>query len=107
MYLLRRVYKTQPGKAWEVAANLTKVLEAYESAGRNKAQVYISGVGLPGTPDVVYAEWTQDKLEPTDATKVPEDVKTYSRKFLPMVDEHTIELYELVTPEKLQARGLP
>ena len=39
MYIVRRVAKTQPGKAWEVASYLTKITQAYEEAGRSKAQV--------------------------------------------------------------------
>ena len=52
MYIIRRVAKTQPGKAWEVAGYLTKITQAYEEAGRNAAQVYVGGQGLPGVPNV-------------------------------------------------------
>ncbi len=52
MYIIRRVAKTQPGKAWEVAGYLTKITQAYEEAGRNKAQVYVGGLGAPGTSNV-------------------------------------------------------
>ena len=41
MYVIRRVAKTEPGKEREVAALLTRICEAYEQAGHNKAQVYI------------------------------------------------------------------
>ena len=47
MYILRRVAKTLPGKAWEVANYLMKITDAYQAAGRNAAQVYIGGQGLP------------------------------------------------------------
>jgi hypothetical protein len=106
MYLIRRVAMTQPGKAWEVAGLLTKVCRAYEEAGRNKAQIFIGGSGLPGTPDVVYAEWIQETIEPTDPRKVPEGVRTYGSQMQPLLVGFPIEFFELVTPEKLQARGL-
>ncbi|KAA1277746.1 MAG: hypothetical protein EGP14_06410 [SAR202 cluster bacterium] len=67
--MIRRVARTQPGKAWEVAGYLTKICEAYESNGRNKAQIYIGGQGLPGTPNTVIAEWIQDTIEPNWPTK--------------------------------------
>ena len=106
MYVIRRVAKTQPGKAWEVAGYLSKITQAYEEAGRNKAQIYIRDRGLPGSGDVVYAEWTQERIEPTDLQMVPEAVRTNQDKMEPMLTEYSIEFYELVTPEKLQARGL-
>ena len=106
MYLIRRVAKTQPGKAWEVAGYLTKITQAYEGAGRNKAQVYVGGQGLPGVPNVVYAQWTQERIEPTDMRTVPEAVGTNQAKMRPLLTEYSIEFFELVTPEKLEARGL-
>ena len=48
MYLVRRVARTQPGKASQVAAQLVKITRAYEEAGRNKAIVYIRGGGGSG-----------------------------------------------------------
>ena len=105
MYVIRRIAKTQPGKAWEVASYLTKICEAYESTGRDKAMVYIGGFGLPGTPNVVYAEWTQETIEPNWPTNVPDAVRTEAAKMMPLLTEYPIELYELVTPEKLKQRG--
>lgn len=104
MYLIRRIAKPQPGKAWEVAGYLTKIVEAYEGTGRAKAQVYIGGQGLPGN-QAVYADWIQDKIETTDISTVPEAVKTNSAKMFPLVTDYVIEFYEVVTPEKLQIRG--
>ena len=106
MYIIRRVAKTQPGKAWQVAAYLTKITEAYEEAGRNKAQVYISGQGVPGVPNTVYAQWTQERIEPTDMRKVPEAVTANHAKMLPLLTEYSLEFFELVTSEKLNQRGL-
>ena len=63
MYVIRRIARTQPGKEWVVAGLLTKICNAYEAGGRDKAQVYM-GRGLPGDQNVVYAEWTQGSIEP-------------------------------------------
>ena len=68
MYVIRRVARTQPGKEWVVAGLLTKICNAYEAAGRDKAQVYM-GRGLPGDQNVVYAEWTQERIEPIPPTR--------------------------------------
>ena len=106
MYVLRRIARTQPGKEWEVAGYLSKVCQAYESAGRNKAQIFVEGPGLPGATSTVYAQWTQERIEPTDSDTVPQDVRTYGAKMIPLLTEYSIEFYELVTPEKLSKRGL-
>ena len=106
MYLIRRIAKTHPGKAWEVAGYLSKITQAYEDAGRNKATIYVVGQGLPGTPNVVYVEWTQERLDPIDVQKVPEAVFTNHDKMEPLLTEYSIEFYELVTAEKLKARGV-
>ena len=106
MYVIRRVARTQPGKAWEVASYLVKITQAYEEAGRSQAQVYVGGQGLPGTPDMVYVQWLQERIEPTDVRTVPEAVRTNSAKMMPLLLDFPIEFYELVTPEKLKSRGL-
>ena len=106
MYVLRRVARTQPGKAWEVAGYLSKICEAYENTGRNKAQIYIGGQGLPGTPNTVVAEWTQDSIEPNWPSNIPESVRSDNAKMQALLTEYPIELFELVTPEKLKQRGV-
>ena len=106
MYLVRRTAKAQPGKAWEVANLLTKICAAYEENGRNKAQVFVTQ-GLPGAPNVAYAEWTQEVIAPNWPSKVPEAVRVNNAQMNPMLTEPwSIEFYEMVTPEKLQERGL-
>ena len=108
MYVIRRVYKTKPGKVWEVAKLLTDICKAYEEVGRNKAQIYIEGDGVPGTSNTVYAQWTQDVIEPTWPSKVPKSVWTNVEKRSELLAEpqSKIEFYDLVTLEKLAERGL-
>ena len=103
MYVIRRVAKTKPGKAWEVAGHLTKICRAYEEeTGRNKAVIYVEGQGLPGTANVVYAEWIQDTIEELPFEKVPKSVLETGSK---LMEEFPIEFYQVATPEQLQARG--
>ena len=107
MYLLRRVAKAERGKAWDVANLMTKICASYEENGRSKAQVFVTQ-GLPGTPDMVYAEWTQEAIEPNWPSRVPEAVRTLNREMFPMLAEPwSLEFFELVTPQKLEERNLP
>ena len=99
MYLIRRVAKTQPGKAREVAGYLTKITQAYEEAGRNKAMIYIGGQGVPGTPNVVCADWTQERIEQTNMATVPEAVGVNHAKMAPLLTEYYLEFYEIANPD--------
>ena len=106
MYMVRRVCKTKPGQVWAVAGYLAKICEAYEENGRDKAQIYIGGQGLPGTPNMVYAEWTQNAIEPNWFSKIPQGVREYNPKLQELLDEYLLEIYEVATPEKLVERGV-
>ena len=105
MYVIRRVARTQPGKEWVVAGLLTKICNAYEANGRDKAQVYL-GRGLPGDQHAVYAEWTQDRIEPNSLPSVPKSVLTDNAEMQKLLTSYDLEFYELVTPAKLSERGL-
>ncbi len=106
MYVIKRTVRTQPGKAWEVAGYLTIICRAYEKAhGRNEAQVYIGGQGLPGEQNVVYAQWTQERIEAIPQGGVPEEVKVNHGKMAALMTEYTIEFYEMATQDKLEYRG--
>ena len=106
MYVIRRTVKAKPGKVWEVANQLSKICQAYEKQGRDKAKIYIGGWGSPGTDEVVYAEWTQEIIEPLSVSKVPKSVFTDHEKMSEMMTEYTIEFFEQVTQEKLQEHNL-
>ena len=105
MYVIRRVARTLPGKEWEVAGLLTKICNAYEANDRDKAQVYM-GRGLPGDQNVVYGEWTQDRIEPNRLPSVPKSVLTDNAEMQKLLTSYDLEFYELVTPDKLSERGL-
>ena len=64
--------------------------------------------GLPGTPNMVYSEWTQEAIEPNWPSKLPEAIRPLFAEMSPMLTEPwSLEFYELVTPEKLKERNLP
>ena len=104
MYVIRRVARTQPGKAWSVASYLVKICEAYEGKGRSKAQIFV-GQGLPGDQNVAYAQWTQERIEPNFAAGIPDPVLGLHQKMMEMVTDYAIEFYQLVTPAEIKARG--
>ena len=106
MYLIRRTAQAQQGKVWDVANLMSKICSAYEENGRYKAQVFVSQ-GLPCTANVVYAEWTQESIEPNWPSKVPEVVRSLNAQMFPMLTEPwSIEFFEMVTPQKLEERNL-
>ena len=62
--------------------------------------------GMPGTPNVAYAEWTQATIDPNWPSQVPEVVRTLNAEMQAQLDSYEIEFYELVTPERLAERGV-
>ena len=105
MYLIRRVARTQPNKAWQVAGYLAKICAAYEEGGRDKARIYV-GNGLPGDQNVAYAEWTQERIETNPPGNVPKAVYSLHREMQEFITSYDIEFYEVATAEKLAERGM-
>ena len=102
MYVLRRVYKVKPGQTKKAAELIYKIGNRYTEAGqRDQVRVYWSGYTMPGAPNTVYMEWTQEKIESPyregNATPSMGDLSTQLRE---MVEEQSIEFYEMFTPEK-------
>ncbi|GIS81830.1 MAG: hypothetical protein CM1200mP15_04620 [Dehalococcoidia bacterium] len=63
MYMIRRVARTQPGKAWEVAGYLTKICEAYESNGKGIKPRYTSEVrDYPARPTQLLQSGSKTQL---------------------------------------------
>ncbi len=106
MYVIRRVSKVKRGQEWKGAALLTKIAGAYEGKGRPKSHVYIGNAGLPGEQGMVYVEWQTDKIEPNSFAKIPKEVFELNKELREIQEDSWIEFYELITPEKLQERGL-
>ena len=55
---------------------------------------------------MVYVEWTQDTIAPNRYSNVPKAVFELVKEIRPIQEDTWIEFYELVTPEKLQDRGV-
>ena len=106
MYVVRRVWKVNPGTPRRVATLLAKIGDAYEEAGqRGKPRIYFNGSTCPGEVNRVYMEWTADSLEsPYRASNnIPESVLKWGREVREMaVEESRIEFYELMTSEKFE-----
>ena len=54
----------------------------------------------------MYAEWIQESIEATNIESVPDIVRTLNGEMQQLLAEYPIEVYELVTSEKLRSRGL-
>ena len=54
----------------------------------------------------MYAEWTQDRIEPNRLSSVPKSVLTDNAEMQKLLTSYDLEFYELVTPDKLSERGL-
>ena len=101
MYLIRRVIKTKPGKARQVADLLTKIGGAYVSAGqRSPIRVYTSGGTVPGPANTVYMDWITESIEsPTrPGNKIPEETSKYGAELRELQEESSIEFYSLYHP---------
>ena len=61
--------------------------------------------GIRNNPNVAYVEWTQEKIEPSLRSEIPESVYTDDAKMRPLITSYDLEFYELVTPGKLGDRG--
>ena len=106
MYVVRRVWKVNPGTPRRVATLLAKIGEAYEEAGqRSNVRIYFNGSTCPGEVNHVYMEWTAESLEsPYRASnRIPESVRKWGGEVRELaVEESRIEFYELMTPEKFE-----
>ena len=74
MYRIRRVYKTQPGVASDVAKLVYEQAKIYRDAGhRGDFTVSYNGYTLPGEQNIVILEWQDESIQsPSRAgNKVP------------------------------------
>ena len=63
MYNLRRVYRTRPGEAANVAKLVFQQAAMYKDAGhRGDFTVSYNGYTLPGEQNVVVLEWQQESI---------------------------------------------
>ena len=63
MYKIRRVYRTKPGEAANVAKLVYKQAEIFQKAGqRGEFTVSYNGYTLPGETNIVILEWQDDNI---------------------------------------------
>lgn len=104
MYLIRRVYKTKPGKARQVADLLIKLGNLYVAADqRSPIRVYTSGGTVPGPANTVYMDWVAEKIESPyrEGNKTPEDTAKYGAELRELQEESSIEFFQLYHPTSL------
>lgn len=103
MYMLRRVYKAKHREGKLVASLVRKQQDIYEMAGRSKGTVYFNAGTVPGEPDSVVLEWTQDNLGSPylSGGGIPAEALQVGAKVREHIESQHIEFWELMTPEKM------
>ena len=102
MYKLRRVYKTRPGEAANVAKLVYQQAKIFRDAGqRSDFTVSFNGGTLPGEINIVILEWTDDKILSPHRTEnhIPEEAREAGKKYRPLLETQHIEFYEMVDPQ--------
>jgi hypothetical protein len=103
MYLIRRVWVTEPGQARMAASLAVEIGKRYVDAGqRDSVRVSFNGGTLPGEKDRVYMEWTADVIEaPYRAdNEIPADPRGLGPRMRAVTKESWIEFYEVLTDDK-------
>ena len=102
MYRLRRVYRTKPGEAANVANLVFQQAKMYKNAGhRGDFTVSYNGYTLPGEQNIVVLEWQQDSImSPARAgNNIPKEILEAGAKYRPFLESQHIEFYEMVDSE--------
>ena len=104
MYLLRRIWKCNPGEARRVASLVTKQAQAFEEAGqRSECRVYFNGATTPSEPDTVVLEWTAESLMSPmrGGNQIPQGAIQAGGQIRDLTEGNRIEIMELMTPDKM------
>ena len=99
MYQLRRVYRTKPGEATNVARLVFAQAKMYKDAGhRGDFTVSYNGYTLPGEQNVVVLEWQQDSIMSPSrpGNNIPKEIMEAGAKYRPLLESQHIEFYEMV-----------
>ena len=101
MYRIRRVYRTKPGEAANVAKLVYAQAKMYRDVGhRSDFTVSYNGYTLPGETNVVILEWTDDKImspsRPENVIPKRDEIMAAGMKYRPLVESQHIEFYEMV-----------
>jgi len=106
MYRIRRVYRTKPGEAANVAKLVYNQAKMYRDVGhRSDFTVSYNGYTLPGETNIVILEWTDDKImspsRPDNVIPKRDEIMAAGMKYRPLVESQHIEFYEMVEPEEM------
>ena len=106
MYRIRRVYRTKPGEAANVAKLVYAQAKMYRDVGhRSDFTVSYNGYTLPGESNVVILEWTDDKImspsRPENVIPKRDEIMAAGMKYRPLVESQHIEFYEMVEPGEM------
>ena len=102
MYKLRRVYRTKPGEATNVAKLVFKQAKMYKDAGhRGDLTVSYNGYTLPGEQNIVVLEWQQDSIMSPSrpGNNIPKEIMEAGAKYRPFLESQHIEFYEMIDSE--------
>ena len=104
MYKIRRVYRTKPGEARNVARLVYKQTKMYKHAGhRGEFTVSYNGYTLPGETNIVILEWQDDKIMSPSrpGNSIPAEVMEAGALYRPLIESQHIEFYEMVDPTSI------
>ena len=106
MYRIRRVYRTKPGEAANVAKLVYAQAKMYRDVGhRSDFTVSYNGYTLPGETNVVILEWTDDKImspsRPENVIPKRDEIMAAGMKYRPLLEGQHIEFYEMVDPGEM------
>ena len=104
MYKLRRVYRTKPGEASNVAKLVyiqTKILQ--DAGHRGEFTVSYNGYTLPGETNIVILEWHDDQIMSPGrpGNNMPPEVFAVGREYSPLIESQHIKFYEMVDPTSI------
>ncbi len=101
MYKIRRVYRTKPGEAGNVARLVYNQAKIYKDTGhRGEFTVSYNGYTLPGEQNIVILEWQDDKIMSPSrpGNDIPQEAREAGAKYRPLIEGQHIEFYEMIDP---------
>ena len=104
MYRIRRVYRTKPGEAGNVAKLVYAQAKIYRDSGhRSDFTVSYNGYTLPGEQNIDILEWTDDKIMSPgrQGNNIPKEAMEAGAKYRPLLESQHIEFYEMVDSESM------
>ena len=104
MYRIRRVYRTKPGEAGNVAKLVYAQAKISRDSGhRSDFTVSYNGYTLPGEQNIVILEWTDDKIMSPgrQGNNIPKEAMEAGAKYRPLLESQHIEFYEMVDSESM------